>query len=432
MAGYKLTAAKVRGLAEPGQYLDRDGLYLQIKANRDKTKLRRSWIFRYTRDGKTRWMGLGPVRLVPLAKARDKVLDFRRMLLDGIDPMTAKEAERAEGAKAAKSVVTFRQAAERYVAAHENTWKNPKHRQQWKNTLDSYAYPVFGDWDVKAVDTAAVMEVIESLWTTKPETASRLRGRIETVLGYAKSRHWRTGENPARWREHLENLLPKRSKVRKVKHHAALPWQRIGAFMGVLRKQDSLGARALDFTILTAVRTNETIGAKWSEIDLTGAVWTIPGERMKAEREHRVPLSPSAVALLKTTLPLRDPDAGDFVFPGGKKGKPMSNAAMSAVIDRMNEVEEGQPLPWVDPKQNDRPITVHGFRSSFSDWRAEATAYPEELGEACLAHVTKDKVKAAYQRGDLFERRRRLMKSWTTFCSQPSREGEVTPMRRQG
>lgn len=420
----KLSAVKVKNLKVPGRYGDGRGLWLQVRGPDQK-----SWLFRYTLHGKAHWMGLGHADDVTLAEARDKARDMRRLILDGVDPLTHKKAERAKAAADAGKAVTFKEVAEKYIAKFEPTWRNPKHRQQWKNTLETYAYPVFGAWAAAAVDTGAVLKVIEPLWSEKPETASRLRGRIETVLDYARTMHWRTGENPARWKGHLDNLLPARAKVRKVQHHAALPWKQVGDFVAALRGQDSIGAKALDFTILTAVRTNETIGARWPEIDLAAKSWTIPGERMKAEVELRVPLQDAALAILQSMLPLRDPKEGDWVFPGGKKGKPLSNAAMSAVIDRMNEVDEGMPLPWVDPKQGGRPITVHGFRSSFRDWAAEATGYPEELAEACLAHTLKNKVQSAYQRGDLFDKRRRLMADWARFCAAPMPAGDVRPMR---
>lgn len=424
----KLSAVKVRNLVQPGRYNDGGGLYLQVRAADQ-----RSWQFRYARNGRHHWMGLGHERDLPLAEAREKAREMRRLLLEGVDPLDARKAKRAADAAAAGSVITFKGAAERYIAKFEPTWRNPKHRQQWKNTLETYAYPVFGAWPAGAVDTAAILKVIEPLWSEKPETASRVRGRIETVLDYAKTLHARSGENPARWRGHLENLLPAPSKVAKVRHHAALPWKHIGAFVAALREEEGIGAKALGFTILTAVRTNETIGARWPEIDQEGKIWTIPGERMKAETELRVPLSDAAITVLDGLLPLRDKDNGDWVFPGGKKGKPLSTGAMSAVIDRMNEVEEGDPVPWVDPKQGGRPITVHGFRSTFRDWVAETTAYPEELAEACLAHTLKNKVQAAYQRGDLFEKRRRLMADWERFCGQPYVLAEnVRPLRQGG
>jgi integrase len=422
----KLSAVRVKSLKTPGRYGDGRGLYLQVRAADQ-----RSWLFRYTLHGKHHWMGLGHADDVTLAEARDKARDMRRLLIDGVDPLTSKKAERAKAAAEAGKAVTFKEAAEKYIAKFEATWRNPKHRQQWKNTLETYAYPVFGAWAAGAVDAGAVLRVIEPLWSEKPETASRLRGRIETVLDYATSKYWRAGENPARWKGHLDIQLPARAKVRKVKHHAALPWNRMGAFVSTLRGQEGIGSKALDFTLLTAVRTNETIGARWPEIDLAAKTWTIPADRMKAEVELRVPLQSAAIAILESVLPLRSKDDGDWVFPGGKKGKPLSNAAMAAVIDRMNEVDEGKPVPWVDPKQGDRPITVHGFRSSFRDWAAESTGYPEELAEACLAHTLRNKVQAAYQRGDQFEKRRRLMNDWATYCASPAvPAGNVSAMRK--
>ena len=304
--------------------------------------------------------------------------------------------------------------ADAYIAAHEASWRNAKHRQQWRNTLDTYADPILGKLPVAQVEVGDVMRVLEPLWREKTETASRLRGRIESVLDYATARGWRSGENPARWRGHLDNLLPARSKVAKVEHHAALPWREIGAFMAALAEEEGVSALALRFAILTAARTGEVIGARWSEIDMQAAVWTVPADRMKAAREHRVPLSDAALDVLREVAKLRtEPEADGFVFPGGKAGKPLSSMALLMLLRRM---ERGD-------------LTAHGFRSTFRDWCAEATNYPREVAEAALAHTLRDKTEAAYQRGDLMEKRRRLMAEWATFCARPAPAGEVVPLR---
>jgi integrase len=396
-----LSAAKV-AKAPPGRYGDGAGLYLLVRSAEA-----RFWVFRWTRAGRMREMGLGPAAgrvAVSLAEARTKARRLYDLVREGRDPLADRETERAaakaEDAKAAASVITFRDVADRYVTAHEAGWKNPKHRQQWRNTLRDYVLPAIGDLAVAAVGTGEVTKIIEPLWTEKPETASRVRGRIESILDYAKARGWRDGENPARWRGHLDHLLPARAKVQRVEHHAALPWRQIGAFMDKLGRQEGVAALALRLAILTAARSGEVRGATWTEIDLDHAVWTIPADRMKAGREHRVPLSDAAVAVLRRVILLRDREHGDFVFPGGRSGRPLSDVAVSKAA----KVAGGD------------DATVHGFRSTFRDWCAEATGYPREVAEAALAHVVRDKTEAAYQRGDFFDKRRKLMAEWATFC----------------
>lgn len=274
---------------------------------------------------------------------------------------------------------------------------------------------MLGDLPVADVDTGAVMRILEPIWREKAETASRLRGRIESILDYAKARGWRDGENPARWRGHVANMLPKRSKVQPVEHHAALPWREIGGFMAGLADQAGLGALALRFTILTAARTGEAIEARWPEIDMVAGVWTVPAARMKAGREHRVPLSDAALAILREVAPLRDDARGGWIFPGARAGRPLSNMAFLMLLRRMGRGD----------------LTAHGFRSAFRDWAAE-TGQPSDVAEAALAHTLGSKVQAAYQRGDLLERRRRLIADWAGFCTRPSTEGEVVPLRRIG
>ena len=412
----KLSALKVSRPNKPGMYADGGGLYLQI--SRSGTK---SWIFRYwveksgtdQRRGTSREMGLGSLTAVDLKGAREKAAECRRLRAQGVDPIEARKAVRADAALDAARAFTFKQAANAYIAAHRSAWKNTKHAAQWKATLEAYVFPVFGLLSVQAIDIGLVLRAIEPIWTTKPETAGRVRGRIEVVLDWATARGLRKGENPARWRGHLDKLLPARSKVRKVKHFAALPYSEMPAFMAKLGEQDGIAARALEFTILTAARTGETIGATLSEIREAEKVWVIPGERMKAGREHRSPLSDRAVSVLRELAELRN-DGSPFIFQGQRRRKPLSNAAMSTLLARMERTD----------------ITVHGFRSSFRDWAAERSNFPREVVEMALAHAIGDKVEAAYRRGDLFEKRRRLMAEWARYASSSATSGQIVPIRR--
>lgn len=408
--------------APPGRHADGGGLFLLVKDTGT-----RSWLYRYKRDGKTRDIGLGSAagaHAVPLAEARDKAADLRRLTKAGIDPLAERdriEAERAAKAQAdAIKAITFRQVADAYINAHDASWRNAKHRLQWRSTLETYAYPHMGDLPVGDVATSHVMAALEPIWTTKPETASRVRGRIECILDYARSREWRKGENPARWRGHIANMLPARNRVAKVEHHAALPWRDMGAFMKTLRARDALAARALEFTILTACRTSEALSARWNELDLSAKIWTIPAERMKAGREHRVPLSQAALDLIDVLKLLRPEDdhAGDaLLFPGNRMKRPLSQMSMLMLLRRMDRAD----------------LTVHGFRSTFRDWCAEITAYPHEMAEIALAHTVTDKVEAAYRRGDMIEKRRRLMDDWAEYCSRvPEAGGNVTVIRKAG
>ncbi len=403
----KLNAARLRTLTKPGTYGDGAGLYLQVRGPAN-----RSWLYRFKLHGKPRLMGLGTAVDVSLAEARDAAAAARKLVKQGVNPIEQRRATRAEGA--AQASLTFAQVAEAYITAHERSWRNAKHRQQWRNTLDTYAAPILGKLPVAQVKVGDVMRVLEPLWHDKTETASRLRGRIEAVLDYATARGWRAGENPARWRGHLDNLLPARSRVAKVEHHAALPWREIGTFMAVLAEQEGVSALALRFAILTAARTGEAIGVRWSEIDMAEAVWTVPAGRMKASREHRVPLSEGALDVLREMARLRSsPKIDGFVFPGGKPGKPLSSMALLMLLRRMGRGD----------------LTAHGFRSTFRDWCAEATNYPREVAEAALAHTLRDKTEGAYQRGDLIEKRRRLMAEWAAFCARPTASGEVVRLR---
>jgi integrase len=421
-----LSAAKVK-TAAPGRYGDGLGLYLLVKAPTPKHMAAgekdggRYWLARYTLGGRMREMGLGAATgpgAVTLAEVRDKAKDLHRLVKAGVDPLAQRDAAaaaaRAEAQQAAIAAITFRDVASLYIAAHEAAWKNSKHRQQWQNTLDAYAFPHLGDVPVAEVETAHVMAVLEPLWHAKTETASRLRGRLEAVLDYARARGWRAGANPAAWRGHLVELLPARAKIAPTEHHAALPWQHIGDFMAALRGQAGVGARALEFAILTAARTGEVLGATWAEVDMQASVWTVPAARMKAGREHRVPLAPAALAVLREVAALRITDAPEgFVFPGGREGKPLSDMALTMTLRRMQRGD----------------LTAHGFRSTFRDWTAERTGFQREVAEAALAHMLGDKVEAAYRRGDLFEKRARLMSEWAAFCGRRGANGRVVAMR---
>lgn len=401
----KLSARKVDTLSKPGLYGDGLGLYLQVSTFGTK-----SWLYRYMIDGKARKMGLGPCHTVTLAMAREKATEARRKVLEGIDPIDQRQAVKLARRADAAKVMTFRQCAEKYIDAHKVGWKNPKHAAQWPSTLETYVYPVFGDLPVASVDVDLVQKAIEPIWTTKSETAGRVRGRIETVLDWATACKYREGDNPARWGGNLKYRLPKPSSVAKVKHHAALPYAEIGDFMPLIRAQEGNGARALEFVILTAVRTSEAINATWAEFDLDAGMWTIPAERMKAGKEHRVPLSNRAVELLRA-MPRET--GNPFVFIGDRKGKPLSNMALLMTLRRMGRDD----------------LTVHGFRSTFRDWAAEQTAYANEMLEMALAHAVSDKTEAAYRRGDMVEKRRRLMRDWAEYCSKPAAKGNVVPMR---
>jgi len=374
-------------------YADGAGLYLQISGDGERV-IAKSWIYRFTLRGRTREMGLGSATTFGLAEARTKAKECRQLLYDGIDPIDARKVEKARSVLETARAMTFKECAEKYIAAHKAGWRNAKHASQWNATLRTYAEPVIGKLAVQSIDTALVMKVLEPIWSTKSETAGRLRGRIEAILDWATVRGFRAGDNPARWRGHLDKLLPSKAKLRKVKHHAALPYADLPTFMAQLRKEEGVAARALEFLILTAARTGEVIGTMPSEID--GEIWTIPVERMKAGKEHRVPLSKPALALLKKM-------AADsvFVFPGGKIGKPLSNMAMLKLLERMGYPE----------------LTAHGFRSTFRDWAAECTTYPSEVAEIALAHAIDNKVEAAYRRGDLFNKRIALMNDWAEFCT---------------
>jgi integrase len=389
----KLTALKVERLTRPGLYNDGGGLYLRIAPGGSK-----GWIFRFKINGRTRDMGLGGADTFSLKQARERARKCRELQYEGVDPIEERrERRRVERLRSARTM-TFRDCADAYIAAHQASWKNPKHAAQWPSTMARFIYPVFGTLSVQSIDTGLVLKVIEPLWTVKTETASRVRGRIEAVLDWAAARGYRQGDNPARWRGHLENLLPQKSKVARVEHHQALRYLQIGAFMAELGSQKGIAARALEFLILTASRTNEVLGATWDEIDLEERIWTVPAARMKKTgKQHRVPLSHAAFAIVRSLIGIQ---CGEFVFPGMTWGKPLSNMSLLMLLRRMEHDE----------------LTVHGFRSTFTDWAAERTAFPIEVRQMALAHTVGDKVEAAYRRGDLFEKRRQLGQAWAEFC----------------
>lgn len=398
--------------AKPGRHADGGGLQLLVKESGA-----RSWVFRFMLRGKSRDIGLGPASgpgAVSLAAARDLADALRIQVKAGTDPLEQREREAAEALAAAQAAkvagVTFKAAAEAYISANETSWRNDKHRAQWRNTLATYVYPVIGDLPVAEVETPHVLSILEPIWRDKTETASRLRGRIETVLDSAKARGYRQGENPARWRGHLAQVLPARTKLSRG-HHKALSYQDLPAFMTKLRDREAVAALALEFAILTAARTGEVIGATWDEIDLAAAVWTVPAARMKAGKEHRVPLSPRAVEILEQCRGL----SAKHVFTGPQGGK-LSGMAMAMLLRRMGF-----------------DVTVHGFRSAFRDWAAESTGFSHEVAEMALAHTISNAVERAYRRGNLFEKRRRLMADWSAYCaSDGAAGGDVVPIRAAG
>jgi integrase len=399
----KLKPASVKHLG-PGMHGDGDGLWLRVV-----TKERRSWLFRYQRRGKPREMGLGGFPDVSLAEARTKVQAARKQLANDIDPIDQRAAERqAEAAERAHATI-FAEAAKAYIEANETGWRSDKSATQWRNSLAAYAEPVLGKMACSVIETDDVLKVLKPIWAEKPETAARVRRRIEAVLSYAKAHGWRSGENPAAWRDHLALVLPPRSKVAPVVHYAALDWREAPAFMADLRAREGMGARALEFAILTAVRSGEVRGAQWAEIDLERAEWTIPAERMKAGQPHRVPLSEPTLVLLREQAKLKD--GSGLVFLGQRKGTPMSDMTLTAVLRRMGKGD----------------LTAHGFRSTFRDWAAETTGHPNHVVEMALAHSVSSAVEAAYRRGDLFEKRRVLMTDWADYLMREL--AQVIPLR---
>ena len=401
----RLSALTISRKLSRGYYADGGGLYLQVSPSGSK-----SWVFRY-RDrggGRLREMGLGSFLAVFLAQARQEARRHRSALQEGLDPIEQRNTSKAvSGTLAAKS---FEECANAYISSHKSEWRNEKHAKQWSATIKAYAAPMFGTRRVAEINIELVLRVLEPIWATKPETASRLRGRIEAVLDWAKVRGYRVGDNPARWKGNLDKLLPKQKKAGKVKHHAALPFADLPNFIGALRQQKGIGAAALEFVILTASRTSEVIGATWSEINFETRVWSIGQERMKAGRAHRVPLTANAINILRRMEKIKD---GEAVFPGQKPNSHLSNMTLLSILRKM-----GRP-----------DLTTHGFRSTFRDWVSESTDFSREVAEMALAHTIDSKVEAAYRRGDLFEKRRILMQHWANYCSDASSEVAATAFK---
>lgn len=385
----RLTTVAVSNIRVPGLYPDGGGLYLRVTKTRT-----RNWVFRYARFGRTRDMGLGSALEVSLVHARKAALAARQALAAGEDPVNRRTQARAEAQRVERSR-SFADCATDYINRHEAGWRNAKHRQQWRSTLNTYVLPVFGRMPVREVDTHLVMKALEPIWTKNPETASRLRGRIEAICSWAKVMGYRDGPNPAQWRGHLDQLLPSKGKIRKVRHHAALPYAEMPSFMALLRGRQGVSAYALEFVILTAARTGEVLRARWDEVSFKEGLWLVPAERMKAGRDHRVPLSERAIEIMRKLDCVR---TNEFLFPGGSRGA-LSNMALLMLL---RDLRPG--------------VTTHGFRSTFKDWCADCTNVPNFVSEAALAHVVADRVEAAYRRTELLEKRRQLMEAWSIYC----------------
>jgi len=406
----QLSPLKVKN-AKPGMYADGGCLYLHVTPAKDGKRLNRSWIFRYRVGGRLRDMGLGSVDILSLSEARERAREQRKRRLDGIDPIDARRALVAPKL----DLMTFDQAAAEVIKAKEDAWTSAVHAGQWCDSVKTFCSPFVGSKPVRDINTADVTKILDAIWKDKPETANRVRGRIEAVLNWAKARGLRDGENPARWRGHLDHIYSsvaaakeaKRARTGSTAHYAALPYERIGEFMAALRAQKGAEARGLEFAILTAARTNEVMGARWAEIDQTAKTWTVPANRMKGGKEHRVPLSDRAIAVIKAVN-----RNGEYVFGDGSR--PLSPMAFTQLLRRRMKRDD---------------ITPHGFRSSFRDWCAEQTNFPREIAEAALAHTLKDKTEAAYQRGDLLEKRRKLMDAWSQYANRSPSTGKILPMR---
>jgi integrase len=400
-------AKRLAAITAPGMHKAHDGvglhgLYLQIRG-----PLSRSWILRFTVRGRTQDLGLGSAFLLPLTAAAERADKARLLLAEGINPLEHRRAERTAQRLDEAKDITFREVAEQYVAQHSPSWKSRVHLRQWESTLATYVYPSIGSLPIQAIDVAMVLDIIRPLWTEKTETASRIRGRIEAIVDYATPQY-RTGTNPAAWKI-LKSKLPRREKISKVNHHAALPYAEIPAFMSDLRTRTSTSARALEFTVLTWARSSEALGATWDELDFDKGVWTVPAARMKGGREHRVPLPPRAVEIARELYARRE---SNFVFPGARIGKPLSSASMSKLLDIMGRSD----------------VTLHGFRSTARTWAAERTKFAREVAEAALAHAIDDKVEAAYQRGTMFDKRRALMTAWAELCARPAAVAKIVSL----
>ena len=377
----RLNPLAVNKLTETGRHADGAGLYLSISKNGGKR-----WVFLYRWRGRMREMGLGSASTVSLKEARDRASEARASIQRDVDPIAAKQGQQNI------SSTTFGAYAKRYIEENKSAWRNDKHVRQWSSTIETYCRPIL-NLEIDAVDTDHVLSILRPIWVTKNETASRVRGRIEKILAAAKVERLREGENPAQWRNHLENVLPKQKKLSRG-HHKAMDYADVPEFMITLQQQDGLGALALQVTILTATRTSEVLLAKWDEIE--GDCWTIPADRMKAAKPHRVPLTNHVAAMLEK---LREHQESEHIFQGQRAGRPMSNMAMAQVLKRMNV-----------------SVTVHGFRSSFRDWASECTNHSNETCELALAHTIRNQSEAAYRRGDLYEKRRALMQDWADYA----------------
>ena len=401
----QLTARKLASIKAPGHYGDGAGLWLQISKTGSK-----SWVFRYVLDGRAREMGLGSCATFSIKEARERARASRQLLADGVDPIEHRNEKRNAKRAAEAKHITFAEATERYIKTHAVKWTSAKHASQWRSSVEQFAYPVIGKLPVGAVELQHILKILEPHWLDKNATASRVRGRVERILSWATVRGFRQGENPARWRGHLEVMLPGLTGNGK-RHHAALPIDDMPALMQQVRNINSVAARALEFTALAVARTSETNGARWEEID--GNVWTVPADRMKARKPHRVPLSNRAVEILDELRSARDPDdRNPFVFPGVTTQR-LRHSAMLELLKTL------------------RPdLTMHGLRSTFSDWARDRTNYTRDVVEGCLAHTIKDASEAAYRRGDALEKRAKLMEAWSRFCEAPVVEGNVTTLRR--
>lgn len=418
-----LTEMKIKH-AKPGYWLDGEGLYLQVSDSGAK-----SWIYRFQLNGKRREMGLGSLGHVAAKDARRRAAEARAMVHNKIDPLEHRKQQAVAAfelaAQVAEGAITFKKVSLEYIEVNRAGWKNVKHVSQWENTLATYAYPVMGEIPVGEVNTATVLELLNPIWFTKTETATRLRGRIEQILSYAKVKGYREGENPAAWRGHLDNVLPAPGKIAPHKPQPALPYDQMSEFIGKLRQHEGATILCLEFLILTASRCGEASAAKWGEIDMEKGVWTIPADRMKGRREHRVPLSAAALAVLTKAKEMRQ---GEYVFPGKVIGEPVNTGGLGQPLKRMNagRVKAGL-AKWVDA-QSGRDIVPHGFRSSFRDWAAETTHYDRDMVEMALAHVVENKVEAAYRRGDMFQKRLQMMNDWATWC-EPKKTATVTSIK---
>ena len=398
----RLTDLKVKRLTKSGSFPDGGGLYLQVSKTGSK-----SWFFRYQVSGKGRKKGLGPYPTITLKMARDAANDCQVLRQQGIDPIQHEQQKKIEIELKAGRAKTFKYCAEKYIESHKAEWSNAKHEYQWTQSLTTYAFPFIGEVPVQDVDVGLVLEVLEPIWHTKTETATRVRQRMETILDWATARNYRSGVNSALWKGHLDKILPKPTKIRKVKHHPALPYIYVPEYFRELRTIDTLAAKTLAFIILTATRGGEARCARWDEFN--GDTWTIPADRMKARRLFRVPLSKEVLNILEEVKPM---EKRGLVFPGSRG--PISDTSVRMLL-----------------KQKYSDLTTHGFRSSFRDWCAEMSSYPREVAEAALSHVVKDKTEAAYQRGDLIEKRRRLMDSWEQYLLTFENNADMVPINRK-